>query len=211
MEKKAKQLRRRGRPPAGSTLPAETRQAIIDAGMVLLTEKGVSATGIEEVLNVVGIPKGSFYHYFKSKEAFVLEVIGAYGAYFDRKLKRHLENKELRPLERIESFMDDAKRGMARHEFRRGCLIGNLGQEVSSLSEKVRIDVEMVISGWEALLATCLQEALSLGYLSPDANPAALSAFFWTGWEGAVMRARMSRSLAPMVLFGTKFLEGIRR
>ena len=74
--------RRRGRPPKSPGGYGQTRNALVRAGVVALTEKGFSATGIEEILQRLGVPKGSFYHYFASKEEYGSELIGSYAAYF---------------------------------------------------------------------------------------------------------------------------------
>ncbi|GAA5316360.1 MAG: TetR/AcrR family transcriptional regulator [Candidatus Pelagadaptatus aseana] len=199
--------RRRGRPPAGSSSPAETRQAIIQTGVVILTEQGFAATGIDKVLKQARVPKGSFYHYFASKEAFILEVVDAYGVYFARKLDRHFSNTDLSPLMRLAAFVDDAIAGMKRHAYERGCLIGNLGQEVSIISPALRERVEHVLQDWEARLADCLEQAVVAGELAAGCDCRAEASYFWTGWEGAVMRARLQRDTALMALFGQRFIQ----
>ena len=85
--------RKRGRPPRRLDGGLETRQALVRAGVALLTEQGFCATGIDEVLSRVGVPKGSFYHYFTSKEAFGAELIDSYATYFDHKLQRWLGDR----------------------------------------------------------------------------------------------------------------------
>ena len=70
--------RRRGRPPKELAGYSETRESLLRAGVAVLTEKGFSSTGIEEILRNADVPKGSFYHFFASKEAFGLELIDRY-------------------------------------------------------------------------------------------------------------------------------------
>ncbi|MCB1955391.1 MAG: TetR/AcrR family transcriptional regulator [Rhodocyclaceae bacterium] len=199
--------RKRGRPPRAFDGQLDTRQALVRAGVAVLTEKGFAATGIDEVLRAVGVPKGSFYHYFASKEGFGAEVIDAYAAYFARKLDRFLRDPVLPPLERIRAFADDAERGMRRHGFRRGCLVGNLGQEMAALPEPFRHRLLAVFEDWQARMARCLEEARTGGGLRPDADCGALAAFFWIGWEGAVLRAKLEQDAAPL----RRFTEGFFR
>ena len=78
--------RRRGRPPKAGLVDARDR--LVRSGVAILTEKGFSAVGLDEILKSAGIPKGSFYHYFDGKEAFGAALIDAYAAYFARKLDR---------------------------------------------------------------------------------------------------------------------------
>ncbi len=202
---------RRGRPPKSPRDDEDTRAALIRSGTEMLTEQGFIASGIDGILKRVGVPKGSFYYYFPSKEAFGQAVMAHYGAYFASKLDRHLSNTRLSPLHRIEAFVDDAKQGMARHDFRRGCLVGNLGQEVGGLPETYRQWLRETLADWQRRLARCLEEAREAGELSRDADCGRLAEAFWIGWEGAVMRARLERSVRPMEVFVRCYLDGLPR
>ncbi|MCB1888178.1 MAG: TetR/AcrR family transcriptional regulator [Rhodocyclaceae bacterium] len=199
--------RRRGRPPRSFEGRLDTRQALLRAGVEVLTEKGFTATGLDEILRRLGVPKGSFYHYFPSKEAFGMAVIDAYAIYFARKLDRALLDASRPPLTRIEAFVEDAARGMRRHGFRRGCLVGNLGQEMNTLPESFRARLLAVFEDWQSRLRTCLECARVDGSLAGDADCDALAEFFWIGWEGAVLRAKLEQDDAPLRRFADGFFR----
>lgn len=182
---------------------------LIRRGTEMLTERGVSATALDDVLRSAQVPKGSFYHYFGSKDAFVLAALDAYAGYFAAKLRRHFHNPALTPLARIGAFVNDACAGMQRHEFRRGCLVGNLGQEVSCLDETLRLRLEQTLRDWEQALAACLTEAVTSRELAPKTDCQALAHLFWVGWEGAILRARLVRSIAPMQAFFRFFFSAL--
>ena len=203
--------KRRGRPPRSRDELADTRELLLRAGLEVLTEKGFAAVGINEILARVAVPKGSFYHYFDSKEAYGLQLIDRYAAYFARKLDGHFLDDRRRPLDRLQAFFDDARDGMARHDFRRGCLIGNLGQEMGSLSDAFRARLSAVFQDWEARLADCLRAAQAAGQLSKEADCAGLAMVFWIGWEGAVLRAKLERHDLPLTLFADHFLSSLPR
>ena len=202
--------RRRGRPPRQRDDLHDTRELLLRAGLEVLTEKGFSATGIEEILGRVGVPKGSFYHYFESKEAFGLELIERYGQFFARMLDRHLGNAALSPLARVHAFVDDAKLGMSRFEYRRGCLVGNLGQEMGSLPESFRARLKNTFMDWQHRLAACLIKAQEAGELPRDMDAQKIAAFFWIGWEGAVLRAKLEQTAAPLEIFTDLFFAGLQ-
>jgi TetR/AcrR family transcriptional repressor of nem operon len=202
---------RRGRPPKVARSFDDTREALLHCGMEVLTEQGFAATGIDAVLKRVRVPKGSFYHYFDSKEAFVQEVLQRYAAYFARKLDRWLLDESVLPLQRLSNFVEDAKAGMARHQFRRGCLVGNLGQEITALPASFRQTLEDVLLDWQVRLANCLTEAVRLGQLRQGSDCDALAAYFWIGWEGAVLRAKLVQDAQPLDTFATGFLNGMAR
>ena len=175
------------------------------------TEQGFVSTGIDGVLKRVGVPKGSFYHYFDSKEAFGHAVLSRYADYFARKLDHRLLSAELPPLERLRRFTQDAQEGMARHHYRRGCLVGNLGQEVTLLPAGFDERLEAILQDWQRRVADCLRLAQAHGELAADTDCDTLAAFFWIGWEGAVQRARLTREPTPLALFSQEFFARLSR
>lgn len=197
--------RRRGRPPRGEALMADARGRLLRAGVAMLTERGFGATGLDEVLSATGVPKGSFYHYFGGKAEFGLALVDAYAAYFARKLDRWFLDESLPPLARLRGFIADARAGMARFGYRRGCLVGNLGQEIATLPAPFRARLAAVFADWEARTARCLAAAKSAGEIDADTDCERLATFFWTGWEGAVLRAKLERGPEPLDRFAEGF------
>mgnify|MGYP001765784640 CR=1 FL=1 len=202
--------RKRGRPPKDRSAPDAPRQRMMRAGLAILTEKGFSAVGIEEILAAAGVPKGSFYYDFESKDAFGLALIEAYASYFAQKLDRAFLDDSRAPLARLGAFVEDACAGMARFGFRRGCLVGNLGQEMGVLSEPFRAALIAVLHDWEARTERLFRAAQAAGEIAPGADPARLAAAFWIGWEGAVLRAKLERRAAPLEIFAEEFTTRLR-
>ncbi len=199
---------RRGRPSKPS-LNADTKALLIRSGLEHLTEYGFTASGIDAVLTRAGVAKGSFYYYFSSKEAFGKELIASYDAFFGKKLDAHLLDESFEPLERLERYVLDAETTMKKYSFRRGCLIGNLGQEVDSLPESYRSILNDVFFGWQQRVQACLYLAQWRGQLSANADCRQLAEYFWIGWEGAVSRAKLTRSVKPLRCFFTCFMAGL--
>jgi TetR/AcrR family transcriptional repressor of nem operon len=202
--------RRRGRPPKSGEAGA-TRESLIRAGVIAFSEKGYSSIGLEELLGSARVPKGSFYYYFASKEAFGLEVIEAYTAYFTRKLDLWFSDESVLPLDRIRNFAADAQAGMARYDYHRGCVVGNLAQEMGALPDTFRERLTEVFADWEGRLGAVLSSALARGDISAGSDCDELAAFFWVGWEGAVLRAKLERSGLPLELFARTFLTQLCR
>lgn len=197
---------RRGRPPLAPG-DSSTRQRLIRAGLEHLTERGYSAVGVDEILNSAGVPKGSFYHYFSSKADFGLALVAAYNAYFLELLDRDFLQAKRPPLERFRDFTLRAEEGMARHGFRRGCLVGNLGQEMGALPDDFRAVLISVLEAWQARTAHLFRQAQQEGALGPDQDPDALAETFWIGWEGAVLRAKLELRPDPLRRFTTTFFH----
>lgn len=200
---------RRGRPPKNRDSQSDTRELLLQAGLEVLTEKGFSSVGIDVILKRVGVPKGSFYHYFASKEDFGSQLIERYNNFFTSKLLAHFSNKAIAPLERIEAFAQDAIQGMERFDYKRGCLVGNLGQEVGNLPESYRTQLVQVFESWQKSLESCLCEAQELGDLKQGSDCAELATYFWIGWEGAVLRAKLEQSSRPLEIYTSNFLQSL--
>ena len=186
-------VRRRGRPPKRPEHSLETRELLLRAGLEVLTEKGFSSTGIDEILKRVGVPKGSFYHYFDSKEAFGAALIERYARYFAYKLERHFGDSSKQPLARLWAFVEAARTGMA------------------ALPESYRASLIAVFHDWESRLARCLEAAQQRGEIPASVDCEQAAAFFWIGWEGAVLRAKLERSAKPLDVIALGFFAGLHK
>jgi len=194
-----------GRPSKSGYSHQTVRDKLVWCGTALLTEKGFNSTGIEEILRQVNVPKGSFYHYFKNKEAFGEAVIENYAAYFNNKLQKHLADDNYPALQRLQNFIEEIKQGMAKYDFQRGCLVGNMGQELGNSNDRFRDQLEAVFQSWQQQVSVCLQLAQNEGTLAKTANCDYLAEFFWIGWEGAVLRSKLTRNHQPLSIFSTQF------
>ena len=190
----------------------ETKAALIRSGVELMTTYGYISSNIESILKQVGVPKGSFYYYFKSKEEFGKTIIASYDSFFAHKLDKHLTNVSIEsPLARITAFYEDAKQGMAKYDYNRGCLIGELIQEESLLPEGYAVLLEQVLQNWQAKIENCLLLAKNLNEISSDINCKLLAAFFWLGWEGAVTRSKLVKKSDPLELFINTFINMVSK
>lgn len=200
---------RRGRPPKVARDNRDTKAELIRSGLEQLTENGFASSGIEQILKKVGVPKGSFYHYFANKEAFGLAVIDSYAQFFAKRLDACLLDESHPPLARLSNYVQGAKKGMLRFEFKRGCLVGNLGQEVDLLPESFRQILIDIFLSWEQRVANCLRAAQLNGDLAATADCDLLAECFWVGWEGAVSRARLVQSNQPLDNYFNNFIAGL--
>lgn len=200
---------RRGRPPKIPRENADTKAHLIRVGLETLTEFGFSATGLDTILKKAGVPKGSFYHYFKSKEAFGIALVNAYDEYFITKLKKYLTDSSTPPLERLIHFTQSAIMGMQKYQYKRGCLVGNLNQELNHLSNEFKTRLLQSYVAWQQQVEQCLNEAQQQGTLAKSVNTKFMSEYFWIGWEGAVMRAKLTQSSKPLTLYTEMFLRAL--
>ena len=208
-------MRKLGRPSMCYEELASTRIKLIQAGVELLTKKGFASAGIEEILSMVQVPKGSFYHYFESKEAFGIVLIKSYFNYSDKRLDTRFSKKDFTPIEQTQDFILIARANMKKYNLRRGCLVGNLGQEMAVLPNSFRKIKIGVLNQWQFKTASCLRRAQDTGEIALDLDCDAFSSFLdwigldWMGWEGAVLRTKLKRSADPIDLFLSHYFQSI--
>ena len=198
-----------GTADTGPNAKTTTKAALVDAGTQLILEQGYHHTGIQDVLQAAGVPKGSFYYYFPSKEAFALEVIAQFAAAYLARLEQHLGDTTASPLTRLRRHQEDLLARFERRGCRGGCLIGNLSQELADHNPRVQAQLDAVLTSWRERYAQLFREAQAVGELRADRDPQALADFYLDSFEGALLRAKVSKSPAPLRLFLTCMFDGV--
>ena len=178
-------------------MATDVRQQLLEKGMAMLLTQGYHDLGLAALLESTRTPKGSFYHYFKSKEDFALQVLDLYMEGAHRGLDHCLGDESLPPLERVRRFFELSEEKY-RQEGYLGCLVGGLGQELSGVSEVFRRKVEDCFSQIEGRLAECLELAVRSGALKPGTRPKRLAKLLMNCWEGAALRSRLNRDPGPL-------------
>jgi TetR/AcrR family transcriptional repressor of nem operon len=184
---------RRPKPAASST-----RDHLIDVGLELMRKYGYGATGVQEILDAAGVPKGSFYHYFGSKEEFAAAVVERYVALEEVHCREVLENTRYVPLRRLRRYFEDLVRSAGQSAPIQGCLLGKLSLETAAASALLQGSLSSNFAGWQAAIASVVQEATEKGDLPSSARPEALAGFLLNSWEGALLRSQADRSDKPL-------------
>lgn len=174
-----------------------TKQRLIDAGLRMLLKQGYNNLGIQALLTATRTPKGSFYHHFRDKEDFALQVIDAYIAQVHAGLDACLQDKERAPLARVRRFFELTQQAY-REQGYMGCLMGGLGQELSGVSEVFRRKIEGCFSAIAERMAACLDEARRDGEIPAGCDVRQMADLLVDCWEGAALRSRLRRNPASL-------------
>jgi TetR/AcrR family transcriptional repressor of nem operon len=174
-----------------------TKQRLLDAGMAMLLKHGYHDLGIQALLEATETPKGSFYHHFRDKEDFALQVIEQYMGYVHAGLDACLGDESRPPLRRVRRFFEMTLQSYKKEGYL-GCLLGGLGQELSGVSEVFRRKVEECFSEIARRIAVCLEEARKKGDIPADSNPRRMAGLLVDCWEGAALRSRLRGDPAPL-------------
>jgi TetR/AcrR family transcriptional regulator, transcriptional repressor for nem operon len=181
---------------------AKSRAALLEHGTRLMLRSGYEGTGLVELLGAAEVPKGSFYNHFESKEEFGRELVRRYYDRHDRTLAALIAQAGRSPLERLRSYFEGLLRPAVDADPQsRGCLLGMFALEMSGSSEPLRETVSDAFSRWQARIAELLRQAQIAGELDPEPDPEPLAAMLLEGWEGALMRSRVSRDLEGLRSF----------
>jgi len=174
-----------------------TKQRLLEAGLTMLLRQGYNDLGIQALLSATATPKGSFYHHFKDKEDFALQVVDRYMQQVHEGLDLCLSDKRRPPLDRVRQFFELTRQSY-QDEGYMGCLLGGLGQELSGVSEVFRHKVEWCFSEIAARLAGCLEDARKNGDIPAESDPRVLASLLVDCWEGAALRSRLQGDAAPL-------------
>ncbi len=185
------------RETGATTKRVPTKQRLIDAGLVMLLQHGYNDLGVQALLAATGVPKGSFYHHFRDKEDFALQVVDQYMQGVHSGLDGCLDDTARPPLDRVRCFFE-ATLEHYRTEGYMGCLLGGLGQELSGVSDVFRRKIDECFSQIAARIAACLEEARQQGDIRPESDAGQLAALLVDCWEGAALRSRLRRDPAPL-------------
>jgi TetR/AcrR family transcriptional repressor of nem operon len=180
-----------------------TKQRLIETGLTMLLRHGYNSLGLQALLKETGIPKGSFYHHFRDKEDFALQVIDTYIGEVHKALDACLLDESQLPLDRIRRFFEMTQESYRRDGYM-GCLMGGLGQELSGTNDAFRRKIEWCFSSIGERMGACLALAQTRGEIPADADTMAMGHLLVDCWEGAALRSRLRRdpqSLTTMLDF----------
>jgi TetR/AcrR family transcriptional repressor of nem operon len=179
------------------------RENIVEAALVEFHRRGFNACSVEDITKAAGVPKGSFYNHFKSKQALGAEVVDRYtkGSGWETE-RRDGESA----LEQLRARFTAMRNVLADDDFALGCLIGNMGAEVADHSPVIREQVGSSLKDWSASIAQSIRDARAEDDIDAGLDADALSRFILNAWEGSLIRAKVVKNPEPIDdFFGAVF------
>jgi TetR/AcrR family transcriptional regulator, transcriptional repressor for nem operon len=175
------------------------REDIVQAGLKCLIEKGFNAVGVQDITDAAGVPKGSFYNHFESKEALGVEIVERYGANQTR--REILTDPAVPPLKRLRRHFDRISALFVDSHFTRNCILGGFSAELANQSETIRESLRKLYGQWTKDIEVTIAEAQAKGEIAGKTKASDLAAFLLDAYEGALLRARVERSRKPFDRF----------
>lgn len=175
------------------------KEDIIQSGYDLFYEKGYGVTGINEITAKIGIPKGSFYNHFKSKEEFGITVLDYYLNSNQDLLKETLLNSKNSPLNNLKKFFVNFIEIQENvYHSTRGCLMGNMAIELADVNEIFQERTKAGFKNTTAIFETCLENAKELEEVSKDLDIPQTANFLINSWQGAMLRMKADKTTEPL-------------
>ncbi len=192
--------------PIDRTNP-DTRQRLLEVGAKAFLHQGYHGAGLKAILDEAGVPKGSFYNYFDSKEDFASSTIQHYAACMGERLARSLR-RHSSPIAGLRAFFEAEAVAFEKTDYTGGCLISNLGAELDDspiCRETLQSSMNAYLQGLTAVVAS----AQGAGEIRGDVEASELASLLSDAWDGAVIRMKVQKSLAPLRQVLDRFLGGL--
>jgi len=187
-----------------------TKEKLLQVGKAIFLEKGYNHAGLQDIVKAAGVPKGSFYHFFASKEAFGLAVLEQHMQTFCPFLEHQLTgNPEDPPLKRLRNFFETGYALLEREGWKGGCIVGNFAQELADQNEVFREHLNNALDRWQTMFTGCLREAQERGDLSAEVDVKSLGQFLMNAWEGAILRAKVTKTGDPLKNFIAVYFDRV--
>lgn len=185
----------------------DTKKILLEKGAEIIHRKGFNYAGIQEILAAAGVPKGSFYFYFKSKEDFGLQLIDFHAGIFLTFLDQCIQDTRIKPVERLRFFFNYFLSVLKENNFQGGCPLGNLAQENSDLNESFRAKLRDVFEQSKRKIAECLREAQNCNELNGSLDVNETADFIFNSWHGTLMRTKVLRDSSAYDIFNKMIFE----
>lgn len=171
----------------------ETRERILAAATDLIHAQGFKETGLSDILAASGVPKGSFYHYFPSKEDLGRELLVRYRIEARAFLEREAFPPTGEVIPQFVRFFEESAREQTEGGCKAGCLLGNLAAEITNIHEDLRREVAQCFVELGEVFADALERGQRGGELAGDFDPAAAATFLVSVMEGSILLAKARR------------------
>jgi TetR/AcrR family transcriptional regulator, transcriptional repressor for nem operon len=185
------------------------REAILNAGLKVMFKSGYQGASVRDICAAARAPQGSFTNHFRSKEAFVREVLDRYFADLKTVVNATLNDKSLTPRQRLHRYLEIISGKLQGAKWNRGCLIGDLSLEASLQSKLLRKRLDEVFLEWRAPFAACIAEAQAAGEIDSKFKAIDLAEFLLASWEGAILRMKVEGRPAALDRFQNIVFETV--
>lgn len=184
-------------PSVAANESSEVRGRILAIGQQIMGAKGFSAVGLNEILTAASVPKGSFYHYFGSKDAFGEALLETYFEAYLADMDATLRHPGLTMAQRLSNYWREWQHNQSFLDCQGKCLAVKLGAEVADLSEAMRAALKRGTSGITERLARAIEAGVAEGSMSIERSADEVAQSLYQLWLGTSVMVKIVRHAGP--------------
>jgi TetR/AcrR family transcriptional repressor of nem operon len=169
-----------------------TREALIEVGIKHISQHGYHGTGIKQILDELKVPKGSFYNYFSSKEAFVAELLEADMHNQAQLIQPVLDNDQLDPIAKLRMLFENKRQKYTQQQGKQGCLVASVANDIGDSSLLCQQAMQRSVKALNQLLSGLIAEAQQQQLIRTDLAASQLATLMWTAWEGSLIEMKIA-------------------
>ena len=173
-------------------------EEILDIGYDVLRKNGYHNVGVNQILKEAGIPKGSFYNFFESKEDFANRVVQRYGETNAKWMQGFFDESELSPLESLKSFYKFMFDVNERDEFLSGCIVNNMSIEVGRINDVMAAKANEQFNSWLTILSEIIQKGQEIQEITTKFSAMEIAEYLHAGFYGTFSRMKVTRNRTYM-------------
>ncbi len=177
------------------------RERLLEAGVAVIGKSGFNGCSVQDITDAAGVPKGSFYNHFESKEALGAAALAHFWEDGACPTLDILADTTVPPLARLRAYFEEFADDLIASNFTGTCLIGTMTAELCDQSPLIAAELSAIFTRWSSCVAACLRAAQETGDLCVEVNADALGTFVVNAWEGAALRSRIEKGEAPLRQF----------
>lgn len=171
------------------------REQLLEASLGVFQAHGFNGASVQDLTDAAGVPKGSFYNHFQSKEDLALEALRLY---VERSGAELLLDERTKPLERLRRHFRANWKLAKDRGYTAGCFLGTMSSEIADTHERSRVAFLEVFERWTVLIERAIAQAQAEGDIVQAAPAATLARFVLNAWQGALVRMKVVKGDQPL-------------
>jgi TetR/AcrR family transcriptional regulator, transcriptional repressor for nem operon len=187
------------------------RDKILANGLRVVHQRGLAGASVRDIVEAAGVPQGSFSNHFASKEAFGVEILDLYFGFTRKVLAETLNNTDLKPLRRLEAYIDANQAFLEQRGVENGCLYGTYAAEITGHDESIRCRLVEIFNIIQDSLEACLKAAMKAGDLPKGFKCKEVGDFILSSLQGAILLSKCKRDTSPVTKFKRVLFSSILR
>jgi TetR/AcrR family transcriptional repressor of nem operon len=178
------------------------KERLLRQGMKLFYEQGFHGTTVDAILASAGVPKGSFYHHFGSKDVFGQAVLDRYMQFQLELFGKWAVKKNLSTSAKLVGYFKEISQIFVKSGYQRACLVGKFSTEVAAASDSFREQLGTQMQLWKSGIVELLAAGQVAGDVRQDRSAEELADAVLSLIQGSLVIALSTRDKHTLASVG---------